>query len=70
MSDPAEIMGAHIHIRLGPEEALICVFLVGLIIFLLSQIYRCAVVVLDPYAAMDKDTWTDNLEKGTLQSFM
>jgi len=32
--------------------------------------FRCAQAVVDPYDSIDKDAWTDNLEKGGLQSFM
>ncbi|CAK8671305.1 unnamed protein product [Clavelina lepadiformis] len=54
----------------GLEEFFILLLLVGLVIFLLLQIYRCAKVVLDPYANLDQEAWAENLGKGTLQSLV
>ena len=39
-------------------------------LMILNSTLRCVKAVMDPYDSIDKEAWTDNLEKGGLQSFM
>ncbi|XP_069074598.1 cortexin-3-like [Pleurodeles waltl] len=59
--------GAVLHVTsLTLEQKAAFVFVFFLFIFLVLLIVRCFRILLDPYRSMPSSTWTDYMEKDTL----